>query len=167
MERTDIPPTWDERAMLTTFLDYTRATVRAKCVGLSDDDARKAPLPGSPLSTIAGLVSHVTWVEYSWIQTILLGEEDLGLWTDEDPDREMRLGLETPLTRLLDEYDAQSDRYRELIAPMSLDQPSVRTISTGEPVTLRWILFHLIEETARHSGHIDILREIADGVTGT
>jgi uncharacterized damage-inducible protein DinB len=167
MTRTDVPPAWDERTTLTTFLEYTRATVRAKCEGLSDDDARKAPLPGSPLTTISGLVSHVKWVEYSWIQTMFLGEDDLGPWTDEDPDREMRLGLTTPLAQLLDEYDAQAARYRELLADIDLDEPSARTISTGESVTLRWVLFHLVEETARHNGHLDILRELADGVTGT
>lgn len=167
MTRTDVPTSWDERTMLSTFLDYTRATVHEKCVGLSDENARTAPLPTSPLTTIAGLVSHVKWVEYSWFQTILLGEEDEGPWTEDDPDREMRLGLETPLTRLLAEYDEQSVRYRALVAGLDLDLQSVRSINTGEPVTLRWILFHLIEETARHTGHIDILREMADGVTGT
>lgn len=62
--RTDIPPSWDEAAMLTTFLDYTRATVHAKCAGLSAEDAWRAPLPGSPLMSIAGIVSHLRWVEY-------------------------------------------------------------------------------------------------------
>src|SRR6266545_3883004 len=69
--------------------------------------------------------------------------------------------------RLLEEYEAQCARNRELAAGLDLDTPSKRTISTGEPVTLRWILFHMVEETARHNGHIDILRELADGVTGT
>ena len=46
--RTDTPSAWDERTQLTTFLDYARATVRAKCEGVSAEDARKAPLPGSP-----------------------------------------------------------------------------------------------------------------------
>ena len=166
MTRTDIPETWDERAMLATFLDYARATVHAKCEGLSEEDARSAPLATSPLMTISGLVSHLRWVEYSWFQVMLLGEEDKGPWTDEDPDREMRIGAETPLAQLLDEYEAQCAHYRALVATLDLDTLSKRNISTGEPVTLRWILFHLIEETARHNGHIDILREMADGVTG-
>jgi uncharacterized damage-inducible protein DinB len=166
MTRTDVPATWDERAMLSTFLDYARATVRAKCEGLTDEDARKAPLPGSPLMTISGLVSHLHWVEYSWFQVMLLGEEDKGPWTTEDPDREMRIGVEFPLAQLLDDYDAQAQRYRELVASLDLDTVSERNIRNGEPVTLRWILFHLIEETARHNGHLDVLRELADGVTG-
>jgi hypothetical protein len=63
------------------------------------------------------------------------------------------------------EYEAQCARHRELVASLDLDTPSQRPVS-GAPVTLRWILFHLIEETARHNGHLDILREMADGVTG-
>lgn len=166
MERTDTPVSWDERTMLTTFLDYARATVHAKCAGLSEEDARSAPLPGSPLMTLAGLASHLRWVEYFWFEVILLGDEDRGPWTDDDPDREMRIGAETPIAQLLDEYEAQCARYRELVASMNLDARSKRNTRTGQPVPLRWILFHLIEETARHNGHIDILREMADGVTG-
>jgi uncharacterized damage-inducible protein DinB len=164
--RTDTPAAWDERTILITFLDYARATVHAKCQGLSEQHARQAPLPGSPLMTIAGLVSHLRWVEYSWFQVMLLGEDDHGPWTDEDPDREMRIAVEIPLAQLLEEYEAQCAGYRKLVASLDLDAPSRRTISTGEPVTLRWILHHLVEETARHNGHLDILREMADGMTG-
>jgi uncharacterized damage-inducible protein DinB len=148
------------------MLDYVRATVRAKCEGLSEADGRSTPLPTSPLMSISGLVSHVHWVEYSWFQVRFLGEEDLGPWTDEDPDREMHFALDTPIGDLLDAYDAQSERYRALVAQTDLDARSVGTISTGEHVTMRWIILHLIEEIARHNGHIDLLREMADGVTG-
>ncbi len=69
----DIPASWDERAVLTTMLAYVRDTVHVKCAGLSDEQARLAPLPGSPLTTIASLVSHLRWVEYYWIRVVLLG----------------------------------------------------------------------------------------------
>ena len=154
------------RQILTTFLDYVRATVHAKCEHLAEDDARRAPLPGSPLMTLAGLVNHLRWVEYYWFQVMLLGEEDHGPWTEEDPDREMRIAVEVPIAQLLEEYQAQCARYRDLVASLDLDTPSKRPVD-GRPVTLRWILFHLVEETARHNGHLDILRELADGVTGT
>ncbi len=166
MLRTDIPLGWDERTILTTFLDYVRATVHAKCERLAEVDARCAPLSTSPLMTLAGLVNHLRWVEYYWFQVMLLGEEDHGPWTDEDPDREMRIAVEIPIAQLLDEYQAQCARYRDLVASLDLDTQSKRAVS-GRPVTLRWILFHLVEETARHNGHLDILRELADGVTGT
>ncbi|MGW3160021.1 DinB family protein [Streptomyces sp. NPDC001089] len=165
--RTDTPSAWDERTQLATFLDYVRDTARAKCEGVSAQDARSAPLPGSPLMTLGGLISHLRWVEYSWFQVIFLGEEDAGPWTDEDPDREMRIGVDVPLTELLSDYEQQAARYRALVAEHSLDDKARRPIRDGRHVDLRWILLHLIEETARHNGHIDILRELADGTTGS
>ncbi|WP_406473768.1 DinB family protein [Streptomyces sp. NBC_01615] len=166
MTRTDTPSAWDERTQLTTFLDYARATARAKCEGVSPEDARKAPLPGSPLMTLCGLISHLRWVEYSWFQVVFLGEKDEGPWTDEDPDREMRIAVDIPLADLLSEYEEQAAGYRELVAEHSLDDKAERPIRDGRHVDLRWILLHLIEETARHNGHLDILRELADGRTG-
>jgi uncharacterized damage-inducible protein DinB len=164
--RTDIPASFDERTVLTTLLDYVRATVHTKCAAVAERDARSAPLPTSPLTTISGLVSHLRWVEYSWFEVVLLGNEDHGPWTEDDPDREMRIARQVPIAQLLAEYEESCARYRDLVASLDLDTPSKQPISTGEPVTLRWILLHLIEETARHNGHIDILREMADGVTG-
>jgi uncharacterized damage-inducible protein DinB len=163
----DMPARFDERTVLTTMLDYARDTVHAKCAGLSDADARRAFLPGSPLTTIAGLVSHLRWVEYSWLEVSLLGGEDRGPWTDEDPDREMRIALQIPLSQLLAEYRASCARHSELVADLDLDTLSRGSLGfRDEPVSLRWILLHLIEETARHNGHIDILREMTDGETG-
>jgi uncharacterized damage-inducible protein DinB len=163
----DIPPSWDERTVLATMLDYVRDTVHVKCAGLTDEQARRAPLPGSPLTTISGLVSHLRWVEYYWIRVVLLGEQDHAPITADDPDAEMRLALEVPLARLLAEYRASCEQLRRLVAPLDLGTVSRGMLSwRSEPVTLRWVLLHLIEETARHNGHIDILREMADGVTG-
>ncbi|WP_093800255.1 DinB family protein [Streptomyces sp. Wb2n-11] len=166
MTRTDEPPTPDERATLATFLDYVRDTARAKCDGVSPEDARGAPLPGSPLMTLCGLISHLHWVEYYWFQVAFLGEEDEGPWTDEDPDREMRIALDVPLADLLSAYEAQCARYRKLVAEHDLDTEAKRAGRNGKHPNLRWILLHLIQETARHNGHLDILRELADGRTG-
>ncbi|MEU0253457.1 DinB family protein [Streptomyces sp. NPDC006184] len=167
MTRTDTPPAWDERTQLTTFLDYVRATARAKCEELSEEDARNAPLPGSPLMTVNGLINHLRWVEYYWFRVIFLGEEDEGPWTDEDPDREMRIAVDFPLSRLLDEYAEESARHNELIAAHDLGTKARRKRDDGSVFDLRWIVLHLIEETARHNGHLDILRELADGRTGS
>ena len=166
--RSDTPDgPFDERGVLLAMLGYVRATVRAKCEGLDDALARTAFVPTSPLTTVASLVSHVRWVEYSWIQTVFLGEEDRGPWTPEDPDGEMTLGNATPLAQLLDEYDAQSAEYDDLLRTTDLDQLAVRPLRRdGRQVPLRWVVQHLIEETARHNGHLDLLREMADGVTG-
>ena len=115
MTRTDLPVAWDERSTLNAMLDYARATVRAKCEGLSEEMARRSPLPTSPLMTISGLVSHVRWAEYSWFEVVYLGHDGQGPSTKQDPDREMRIALDAPLAELLDEYDAQSAGYRDLV----------------------------------------------------
>ncbi|MET7759437.1 DinB family protein [Streptomyces sp. NPDC005389] len=162
----DTPSAWDERTQLTTFLDYARDTARAKCEGVSAENARSAPLPGSPLMTMSGVINHLRWVEYYWFQVVFLGEDDKGPWTEEDPDREMRIAVDFPLPQLLDEYAEQSARYRELVAGNDLDTRAERTIRDGRHVDLRWIIHHLVEETARHNGHLDILRELVDGTTG-
>jgi uncharacterized damage-inducible protein DinB len=163
----DIPPSWDERTILTTFLDYARDTVHAKCAGLPDAAARRAPLPGSPLMTISGLVSHLRWVEDAWIEQTLLGGTIDAPWTDDDPDREFRIAVTVPLAQLLADYQAACARHRVQVASLDLDTPSRGELGwRTEPVTLRWVLFHLAEETARHNGHLDILRELADGGRG-
>ncbi|MCX4592228.1 DinB family protein [Streptomyces sp. NBC_01549] len=169
MTRTDTPPAWDERTQLTTFLDYARATARAKCEGVSPEHAREAPLPGSPLMTLCGLISHLRWVEHYWFEVVFLGEEDSGpiaAATEEDPDPEMRIAVDVLLPQLLDEYEEQSVRHRLLVAGHDLDTTAKRPIRDGRHVDLRWILLHLIEETSRHNGHVDIVRELVDGVTG-
>ncbi|MEU6987860.1 DinB family protein [Streptomyces sp. NPDC046324] len=167
--RTDTPPTWDERTQLTTFLDYARDTARAKCEGVSAEDARKAPLPSSPLMTMCGLINHLRWVEYYWMQVVFLGEEHVGPLTeatDDDPDPEMRIAVDIPLPRLLAEYEEQSARYRRLVSGLDLNATAERPISGGRHVDLRWVILHLIEETSRHNGHLDIVRELVDGQTG-
>lgn len=78
----------------------------------------------------------------------------------------MRIAVEFPLTQLLEEYAEQSARYGELVAGNSLSTQAERAIRNGLHVDLRWILLHLTEETARHNGHLDILREMLDGTTG-
>jgi hypothetical protein len=83
----------------------------------------------------------------------LLGSVIDAPWSDEDPDREFRIAVEMPLTQLLAEYQAVCARHGNLLASLDLDTPSKGVLnSRTEPVTLRWILFHLIEETARQPG---------------
>jgi len=167
MQRTEAPLAGDERAMLTGFLDRQRATVRIKCTGLDDAGAAVAPIATSPLMTIGGIVNHLRWVEYDWLEHDLLGRPDLAPWTDEEPDKEFTVGATTPIATVLEEYEAQCARCREIVAGHALDVTSVQTDRhTGEPFTLRWIVNHLIEETARHLGHIDLIREYVDGTTG-
>ena len=98
----------------------------------------------------SGLVSHLRWVESSWIEATLLGGAIDAPWTDDDPDREFRIAVEVPLAQLLAEYRAACDRHRALVASLDLDTPSRGALEwRTEPVTLRWVLLHLTEETAR------------------
>jgi uncharacterized damage-inducible protein DinB len=163
-EKTD-PQPLDERAALIDRLRFQRQTVRKKAEGLSEADAHRAFLP-SPLMTVAGLVSHLRWNEHSWFEVSLLGLPNRGPWTEDGhPDVEMMVD-DVPLAQLLDEYDEQCARSNEIVAGLPLDTVE-RSAPDGERAcSLRWILLHMIEETARHNGHLDILREFADGVTG-
>ncbi len=165
-ERTDLPETQDERSILLTMLDYTRKTAIAKCEGLSDEDARRNVLPTSPMMTMSGVLSHLRWVEYSWIRGRLLGEDDEGPWTDEDPDREFHYRLAEPLSVTIEDYQELARAHDELFTGIELDQVAALTVRGGKEITFRWIVQHLIEENARHNGHLDIMRELIDGSTG-
>ena len=165
-ERSDTPESWDERSILLQMLDYTRRTALMKCEGLSDEDARRAVLPTSPLMTMSGVVSHLRWVEWSWLHVRFLGEPDTGPWTEEEPDREFTYRLDGPLSVVLDDYVAMAQEHDALIATWDLDQEAAGAMRDGRHPTLRWILMHLVEENARHNGHLDVLREVLDGVRG-
>jgi hypothetical protein len=165
--RSDFPAAFDERSTVTQLLRYVRLTVHAKCVGLSQEDAVKTPLPESPVMCVAGLVSHLRWSEAFWIDVMFLGRANQWPGTDDDSALQMRRGLEVPLVDLLDEYAVQAARTDEVVASHDWDALSVGIgEQTGQPIALRYIIMHLIEETARHNGHLDILRELADGTTG-
>lgn len=166
MTRTDTPEAWDERTTLLAMLQYTRDTAAEKCRDLADEHVGAAPLPGSPLMSLGGVVNHLRWVEHSWIENRFVGGPDLGPWTEEEPDREFSLGATTPLAQTLAEYVEQAVRTDAIIAGLDLDDRSATPFRSGEHPTLRWVILHLIEENSRHNGHLDILRELADGTTG-
>ncbi|MBQ1083844.1 DinB family protein [Nocardiopsis sp. B62] len=165
-ERVDAPTAADERTMLLASLDWHRATVHRKCAGLAADLSSSAPVPGSPMTTIGGIVSHLRWVEAFWFDVVMLNQPDVAPYSTEDPDGEFRVGAERPLGELLAEYAAQCERSREITSHLELGNSARRVLRDRERVTLRWVVLHMIEETARHNGHLDILRELADGVTG-
>lgn len=155
----------DDRTQLTGWLDVQRALVHFKCEGVSDEDAHRTLLPSSPRMGVASVVSHLRWVEHRWFEYGLLGEENRSPSTDDEPRAEWVVDG-VPLTELLDAYEAQCQRSREIVTVIDLDAMSKRAGFDDQPVSLRWILAHMIEETARHVGHLDAMRELADGVTG-
>lgn len=164
--RSDTPSTWDERATLLTMLQYTRDTAAAKCRDVDARHAGAAPLATSPLMTMGGVVNHMRWVEHSWLENRFVSGPDLGPWTDDSPDQEFIDGASNTLEQTLLDYVGQAQRTDALIAGLELDDRSAAPLNSGEHPTLRWVLLHLIEENARHNGHLDILREIADGAVG-
>jgi uncharacterized damage-inducible protein DinB len=150
----------DERSVLTAFLQRQRDLVGWKLDGLSDDDARSVAT--STGLTVHGLVRHLENVERSWLRDRTAGEHGLRFdWTGQDPEAELHVPEDVRLVDLLEAYRAESRRCDEVVSARSLDDAGVRTDKD-----LRWVLHHLVEETARHLGHLDLLCELADGRTG-
>ena len=155
----------DEQQTLEAFLDYYREVMKAKVIGLSEEDARRRLVPS--LTTLAGMLKHLVRVEVSWFQHRLaqVPADDLPVlkWMDE-ADGDFVLAPEESVDSLIALYDEQCAVSREVTARFPLDHvvphPRLRQVS------MRWILVHMIEETARHVGHADILREQIDGSTG-
>jgi uncharacterized damage-inducible protein DinB len=170
MPRIDPQPAVDERTTLEEFLDYQRATALQKSDGLDAEQMRR-PLPTSEL-TLAGLLKHLALVEDDWIQVRFLGrpEAELEPWGrvdwEADRDWEFHSALSDRPQELRAFYRAACDRSRAAVAGADLESLSVGTGRDGQRWSLRWILVHLIEETARHNGHVDLLREAIDGVVG-
>ncbi|MFI1193999.1 DinB family protein [Micromonospora sp. NPDC020750] len=155
--------TGDERAVLESFLDFHRATVTRKLRGLSDADARRRLVPS--LTTLAGLVKHLTLVERNWFPYLFAPEPgDVCPTTEEEAAASFILDDADTVRSLLAGYERACARSRAVAARFDLDHV-VPHPQLGE-VSLRWILTHMVEETARHAGHADILRELTDGSTG-
>ena len=165
-ERPEPPYAGDERAMLTGFLDYQRATLEWKCDGLSDEQLRQRSVPTSTVSLL-GLVRHLTEVEQHWFRVSLDGQTpSLHYWhrgpDGSDTDWEVETADVAESFRF---WREEVDHARRIIAESeSLDRSFEH--SYDGPVSLRWILNHMIEEYARHNGHADLLREAIDGAVG-
>ena len=168
MSRSRVRPPFDgdERTLLMGWYDLQRSLVGWKCEGLSDADAHRSLLSTSPLMTVAGIVSHLRWAEQTWFEVLFLGGADDGPQFSEDPeDADMRVAG-VPLAELVVDYTAQCDRSNEIIAAHSLDAVGRHPDYRSAQASLRWMIIHMIEETARHVGHLDIIREQLDGTIG-
>ncbi|HEX2050516.1 MAG TPA: DinB family protein [Actinomycetota bacterium] len=155
----------DERATYDAFLDFFRDAIVRKVRDVSEDDARRRLVPSA--TTLAGIVKHLARVETSWFHHRLaqIPREELPLLRLlDEPDADFAVGPEETVEGLLALYDEQCARSRELAARYELDH--VVPHPHHGRVSLRWIYVHMIEETARHAGHADILRELIDGSTG-
>ena len=169
MTRVDPDVAADERTTLDQFLDHHRATLLDKTAGLTAEQLRRR-LPTSELS-LGGLLKHLAFVEDDWIQVDFLGRPQVEPWAsapwDDDRDWEFHSAADDEPEALRALYEAACARSRRGVAGHGLDELSAgRSRRTGEQWSLRWILTHLVEETARHNGHADLLREAIDGQVG-
>lgn len=162
----DPPLLAGERESLDAWLEYFRAAVLRKIDGLSPEQLARRPIPPSPLSPL-GLVRHLGAVEAYWLREVLWDDEQPDPYcAPENPDGDHLDGTAESAPEDLEIYRAQVAAAREAQAEWEdLDLP-VRGDRGGAEVNLRWILTHLIEEYARHLGHLDLLCEVIDGRTG-
>jgi uncharacterized damage-inducible protein DinB len=153
-------PSNDEHELLDGFLDWFRETAVQKVSGLSLEEATRVSTPTG--LTLLGVIKHLTWVEHMWIDTYLLG----GPRPEVDNPTSFVVGPGDTLDSVLSAYDAAVGHAREECGARSLDDTAAGAHALFGNVSVRWILIHMIEETARHCGHMDILREQTDGATG-
>jgi hypothetical protein len=154
----------DERELLTGFLDWYRGVGEHKVEGLSLDDATRVMTP-SGLSPL-GIVKHLGWVEQSWFRRRFAGEDLAIPWTDDDPDADFRIEPGETVESVVTFYRESIEHARRVTTRASLDDVSASASPHYGFVSLRWILVHMLEETARHAGHLDLMREEIDGRTG-
>jgi len=163
---TGAPYVADESTTLRTFLDFHRATLLRQVAGLGHEQLNR-PFPPSTM-TLAGIVKHLAYVEGVWFGVRLAGAGqappfDTAPW-DDDPDWDFTSAAQDDpeaLRTLLREAIARSNELTDTAG--SLDQIAVGRNRDDQPISLRWILVHMIEEYARHCGHADLMREAIDG----
>jgi uncharacterized damage-inducible protein DinB len=148
----------DETELLLGWLGFLRGAVLRKLDSLDDESARWTP--DGRLIPLIGVVNHLTRVEWRWIDGAMLGH------AVDRSEEEFRPGPELTLEAAVRAYrdravatDAAVRRLGDLRTPCLEG-------SDDDPIDLRWVLLHLVNETARHAGHADATRELLDGTTG-
>jgi uncharacterized damage-inducible protein DinB len=165
-----VPPVADEREGLLSYLAQQRDVIRIAAYGLTDDQARATPTAG-PLS-VGGLIKHVATVERGWIDIVLQRESASEGEQADDYGANFRLGPNETLENVFRMYDEVARETEAVIAGIA-DLDQAVPVPKGVPWfpddidawSVRWVLLHLITETARHAGHADIVREMIDGAT--
>ena len=151
-------PIADERDGLLTILAQQRDALRASVLWLTDEQARATPA-ASGLS-LGGLIKHVARTERRWVVAGIAGQPLPGLWPIEDWPADFQMRQDETLVGLLCFYTEVAEQTEQVIAEVAdLGQPS----ALDPEKSVRWVLFHVLKETARHAGHADIIRETLDG----
>jgi hypothetical protein len=141
----------DDRATLLVLLQYQRESFVKKISGVGDEDARRSPVRSG--TSLLWLTNHMADAEATWVLERFNGRHAAAA------DHADTMGA------AIDRYRAVWAEVDGVVAHTPFDQPCP-DFDGGPPVNLRWIVSHLLEETARHAGHADILRELLDGSTG-
>ena len=156
----------DERTQLETWLAFYRATLLKKCAHMTAENLARLPVEGSSMSLL-GLLRHLTFVEQFWFERRFAGREVTPYYRLPDNSDAAWTNLDSAtldeVVALFNRACATSD---ELARGHELDEFATFAGVDPDPVDLRWIYLHMIEEYARHCGHADLLRELVDGVTG-
>lgn len=155
----------EEREMLRAFLDYHRATLAMKAEGLSDEDLRRRSMPPSALSLL-GLVRHMAEVERAWFRRVINGEDIPLVWSDEGDFQVAYDASTATRSEAFDAWQTEVAHARRIEAAAESLDVTGRHAKTGEQVSLRLVMLHLMHEYARHNGHADFLREAIDGSVG-
>lgn len=161
------PDRWadDELNLQWEFLNFLRTTAVNKIAGLEHAQAAMVPLPTSPFMSLTGVVKHLTAVERFWMSIVGGGSDLPPLWDDEDVNAEWRISADDTPAAVVAAYRAEWGRSEYALAGKPAGE-AAKVAADGEERTVRWILSHVVQETARHVGHMDILRELADGARG-
>jgi uncharacterized damage-inducible protein DinB len=157
-----VPFVGDEKAQLYTALDRHRDLVPWKLEGLTDEQLRRPLVPSG--STMLGLVKHLAAVDVGWFAQTFGRETEPLPFDDGDPEADFRVGADESAADILAFYARARLASDAVIHELDLEAEG--TAWFGDTVNLRWVLIHMIEETCRHLGHLDILRELVDGTTG-
>jgi uncharacterized damage-inducible protein DinB len=157
-----VPFTGGEKESLQVSLDRHRDVVLWKLDGLDDEQLRRPMTPSG--TSLLGLVKHLAAVEYGWFCQTFGRESEQMPFDENDPNADMRAEPDETAADIVAFYGRA-----RAAADAAIDELAVEATGTawfGDSVSMRWVLIHMIEETARHAGHMDILRELIDGSTG-
>jgi uncharacterized damage-inducible protein DinB len=157
-----VPFAGAEKESLLVSLERHRDVIVWKLDGLDDEALRRPVVPSG--TSLLGLVKHLASVEYNWFCDTFGRETEPLPFDEDDPDADLRVEAHETTAEILAFYARARAAANGVID--ELDVEDVGTAWFGDAVTLRWVLIHMIEETARHAGHMDIVRELLDGQTG-